>query len=279
MVLVGSFAALGVSQAMATPKGEYKVFEQCPLTVEKVQGCLVSRTESGEITIGNQAVPIVKTQTLQGGFIENRKTGAVTFVAAANNETFSKTPQKVPGGLADLVKCNEIKGNGILEKLERGACELVFENGVTGVNAVTELAAPASSIGLFEGNLRLEEGTALSLPVKVKLENPLLGGECYIGSEAHPINLELTSGTSGSLKGELGEIGEGGEGGILIIKNDTLVDSGFKAPEATGCGGIFSFLLDPIINNKLGLPASTADKAKLVSTVEQATAGIVREEI
>jgi hypothetical protein len=262
---------------MATPKGEYKVFEQCPLTVEKVQGCLVSRTESGEITIGNQAVPIVKTQTLQGGFIENRKTGAVTFVAAANGETFSKTPQKVPGGLLDLVKCNEIKGNGIFEKLERGACELVFENGTTGVNAVTELAAPASSIGLFEGNLEVEEGTALFLPVKVRLENTLLGGECYIGSEAHPIDLELTSGTSGSLKGKLGEIGEKAEGGILVIKNDTLVDSGFKAPEATGCGGIFSFLLDPIIDAKLGLPASTTDKATLNNTIEQASAPLVRE--
>jgi hypothetical protein len=236
----------------------------------------VSHTESGEIKLGSQAVPIVSTQTLQGGFIENRKTGAVTFVGAANGETLSKTPQKVPGGLLGI-KCSEIKGSGWFEAVARGACEFLFENKTTNVYATTELAAPASSIGLNEGLLEIEEGPALVLPVKVKLENPLLGSECYIGSEAHPIDLELTSGTSGSLKGKLGEIGERAEGGILVIKGDTLVDSNFSAPEATGCGGDFSFLVDPIIDSKLGLPASTGNTAVLNGTIEQASAPLVRE--
>jgi hypothetical protein len=41
---------------------------------------------------------------------------------------------------------------------------------LTGVIATTELAAPASSIGVNLGNLLNAEGTALSLPVKVHLE-------------------------------------------------------------------------------------------------------------
>ncbi len=274
--LVVTFTAVGVSSAMATPKGEYAVFAQCPVSNIEVTGCLVARTESGEIKIGSQAVPISKTQTLQAGLI-NRGFGDKEVVAAANGETLSKTPQKVPGGLLDLVRCNEIKGNGFFEKLARGACELVFENNTTGVNAVTELAAPASSIGLSELALELEEGTALSLPVKVKLENSLLGSECYIGSTAKPITLALTTGTSGSLKGKLGEISERAEGGVLVIKNNTLVSSTFTAPEATGCGGIFSFLIDPIVNAKLGLPATTGNTATLNGTLEQASAELVKE--
>jgi hypothetical protein len=274
--LVLLLSAVGVSSAMATPKGEYKVFEQCPLKVEEVQGCLVSRTESGEITIGKQSVPIVNTQTLQGGFIENRETGALKFVGAANGETLSKTPQKVPGGLLGI-DCGEMKGEGWFEKVARGTCEFLFENKETNVYATTELAAPASSIGLNELFLEIEEGTALSLPVKVKLENPLLGSECYIGSEAHPITLELTTGSSGSLKGKLGEISDRAGGGVLVIKDNTLVDSDFKAPEATGCGGIFSFLIDPILDAKLGLPATTGDAAVLNGTIEQASAELVKE--
>jgi hypothetical protein len=286
-VCVASLGALGVSSAMATPKGEYAVFAQCPLSNSHLAACLVAKTKSGQITIGKQEVPIVSTQTLQGGFIRHREEGggeSLEFVGAANGETLSKTPQKVPGGLLGLVKCNEITGNGFFEDLARGACELVFENNTTGVNATTELAAPASSIGLNENNLFLQTGTALSLPVKVKLENTFLGSECYIGSNSSPITLALTTGTTSPkapnkpIKGTPGESSERAEGGIGVITGNTLVNNTFSAPEATGCGGIFSFLLDPIIDSKIGLPAASGyNTAILNNTVEQASAEIVRE--
>src|ERR1700677_540440 len=80
--LAVSLAAASAAPAFAERTGEFKVFEHCPLKNENLAGCLVSRTEAGSITIGKQEVPIVATQTLQGGFEENRKTGALTFVAA-----------------------------------------------------------------------------------------------------------------------------------------------------------------------------------------------------
>lgn len=277
--LVASLALIGASSAMATPKGEYAVFAQCPLNnlEPETTACLVSRSESGHITINKTEVPIVKTQTLQGGI--NEVKGVETFIGAANGETLSKTPQKVPGGLLDFVKCNEIKGEGFLEKLARGTCEFIFENPEsTGVEATTELAAPASSIGINELNLLIEHGTALSLPVKVKLENPLLGKECYIGSNAHPMVINLTSGISGTAKGKLGEISSKAEGGILVIKNNTLVNNTFIAPKVTGCGEGFAFLIDPIIDAKLGLESGEGkNTAVLNNTIEQAGAGIVRE--
>ncbi len=277
MALIALLAALGTSSAAAVPSGEYAVFSDCPVSNLELAACLVSRTESGEITLGKQTVPLVATQTLQGGYTEE-PSGAQHFVGAADGNTLSKTPQKVPGGLAGLVKCNEIKGSGLLEDLARAACELVFENGVTGVNATTELAAPASSIGINEENILEASGIGLSLPIKVKLENPLLGEECYIGSNAHPVVLNLSSGTSGSARGKRGKLSDRAEGGILVISGNTLVDNTFAAPEATGCGGLFSSLIDPLLNAKVGLPAAAGtNTAILNNTVEQSGADLARE--
>lgn len=272
-------ASLSVaSQALATPKGEFAVFADCPLSNPALNGCLVAKTESGEVTLGKKSVPIKNTITLQGGFIENRETEVQTFVAAADGNTLSKTPQPVPGGLAGLLNCNEI---GLF--LVRAACELTFENGATGVNATTELAAPASAIGLNENNLLTETGTALSLPVKVHLENPFLGGECYIGSNSHPIILNLTTGTTSPpppnvpIKGKTGALESNEEGDLLTISGDSLVDNAFAVPGATGCDGLFAFLIDPLINAKIGIPATAGhNTAILNNTLKQAGAKAVR---
>jgi hypothetical protein len=268
--------------AMAEPKGEFKVFKECPIGTEELKGCLVSRTESGEIVIGNKkeakektAVPIVATQTLQGGFGEsNPETGQQPFYGAKNGETFSKTGQKVPGGLLDFVKCNEISNF-----IERILCEGFFENGLTGVTAVTELAAPASDIYLNENALESEfpyppYPPALVLPVKIKLENPLLGSECYIGSNSEPIELALITGATSppapnkSIKGKLGELTSKEKGKILVIKKNTLVGNAFAVGKAHGCG---LGLLDGLIESKLGLPSPAGENTAILNnTVEQA---------
>jgi hypothetical protein len=268
------------SSASATPTGEYAVFAQCPLSNEALSACLAAKTETGEFIVGKEKVPISKAITLQGGFIENEETGALTFVGAANGETLSKTPQAVPGGLAGLIACKEISNF-----FERVACELVFENGVTGVNATTELAAPASSIGLNEGNLLGEEGTALSLPVKVHLENPFLGSECYVGSNASPVVLNLTTGTTSPpapnkpIKGSVGKVEVNSEGTILTLSKNSLVNNSFAAPGTSGCGGIlFSWILDPIVNAKLGIPAAAGHNTAILNgTLHQSGAARVRE--
>jgi len=269
-------AAVGAASAMATPKGEFAAFAQCPTSNLELSGCIASRTESGHFKIGKQEVPIKSTQTLQGGLI-NTEPGFKELVAALNGETLTKTPQNVPGGLAGLVNCEEIKGTGLLEDLLRATCKTVFENGLTGVNATAELAVPASSVILSLPNALSESGTALKLPIKVKLENPLLGSECYIGSNSNPIKLELTSGTSGSLKGSAGENSSKAEGEIQVVEHNSLVDGTFSAPGVTGCGGLLSALLDPIINNKIGLPATSGNAAVLNNTIELAGIEFVRE--
>jgi hypothetical protein len=258
--VVGALAA----PAMAgEPTKEFAVFKQCP-RFSGVFLCMYSETQSGEVVLNKQAVPIVKTIVLQGGIKINPETGAESFVGALNGETLTKAAQKVPGGLLDLVNCTLIKGEGILEKLERGACEVVFENGTTGVNAITELAKPASEIAINTSNLEEREGVALSLPVKVRLENTLLGSECYIGSSSQPIVLALTDGTTNPkapnkpITGKFGKVGLKDGGEFIEVTGNQLVNNEFAVPQASGCGGIFSFLLDPIIDSKIGLTEKEA---------------------
>jgi hypothetical protein len=282
-----SLAAVSVPSAMAEPKGEFSVFKECPLSNASVDGCIVSRSESGEIVIGNKkeakektVVPIVNTQTLQGGFGNpNPETGQEPFYGATNGETLSKTSQRVSGGLLGI-KCAEIKGEGTHEKEARKACEKAFEEGPLGVYETTELAVPASYIYFDEFALESElpyppYPPALVLPVKVKLENALFGSECYIGSSSEPIELALTTGSTTppapnkSIKGKLGEKSSKAGGEILVIKNNTLVGNAFAVGKAHGCG-LFG-LLDGLIESKLGLPSPAGENTAILNnTVEQA---------
>jgi len=279
LALAAVMAALAVAApAFAAPKGAYAAFSECPTKNLKVEACLYAKTESGEFVVGKQTVPITNPITLQGGLEENEETGGNFFVAAANGNTLTKSPQNVPGGLLDFVNCTEITNF-----IERIACELVFENKTTGVTATTELAAPASTILVKEGNLLEGEGTALQLPIKVHLENPFLGGECYIGSNSSPIVIPFTTGTTSPpapnkpIKGNPGTAVFSEGGTILTISKNSLVNNSYAAPAASGCGGLFSFLIDPIIDGKLGLPAAAGHNTAILNgTLKQAGAEAAR---
>jgi hypothetical protein len=261
-------AALGVaSPALATPKGAFAVFAQCPTSTPGVTICTYAQSTSGEFTIGKTTVPINKTITLQGGGIPDPGEENAFFLAPAKNgESLSKTELNVPGGLLNLINCKEISNF-----LERISCELIFENGLTGVTAVTELVANKSNPAIFNAiNILNEEKTGLVLPVRVKLNNPLLGSGCFIGSESHPVQLHLTSGTTSPpapnkpIKGKAGELSVEEEA-ILVLKNNSLVDNAFAAPAAEGCGGLFSFLIDPILDSKIGLPAAAGHNTAILN--------------
>jgi hypothetical protein len=276
VAVIASLAIVGVPAAMATPTGGYAVFAQCPTKTVGVEGCIFSPTESGYVTIGKQEVPIVNPQDLQGGLLEETEPFVKHLAGALNNETLTKTAQKVPGGLLGI-KCEEITGSGWLETEARKLCEDLFANHLTNVYAITELAAPASSVVLNEAAEEFGVGTALKLPVKVRLENPLFGSECYIGSESEPLELNLTTGaTTGGPTGKPGTKTTKEEGGILVISGISLVNNTFKAPGASGCG-LFG-LLDGLINSKIGLPSAAGkNTAVLNGKVEIANAELVEE--
>jgi hypothetical protein len=292
LIVVAALAAplaLAAPALAKEPTGDFAVFKQCPRFTAGVELCLYSETNGGFVTLNKQTVPINEDKkhviVLQGG-ITNAGTQEEKFVGALNGETLSKTPQNVPGGLTGLVNCTEIKGTGFLETLARESCKLVFENKTTGVAAVTELAKPASSIGISTNNLENQEGVALSLPVKVKLENTFLGSECYVGSSSSPIVLNLTTGTTSPpppnkpITGKVGKIVAKDEFEFIELIGNELVDNAFSAPAATGCGGIFSFLIDPIIDSKIGLPSAAGKNTAIQKNYirEATTVGVIASE-
>jgi hypothetical protein len=265
VALMAPLTGLGIASPVVAkePTGDFAIFKQCPRFAPGVNLCLYSQITGGEMTLDKLTVPIVNTVTFQGGLVEEEQPPfAVTFVAALNGETLSPTPEEVPGGLSSLIDCDEIKGKGFLRRAWRRACKNVFENSrFTAVYATTELARPASEIYVNKRNELVEEGTALTMPVRVHLENPLLGRRCYIGSSADPIMFNFTTGTTSPpppnkpISGSFGLIKVKDEFEFAEVTEHLQVDNTFSTPEARGCGGPFSFLIDSLINGKIGLPS------------------------
>lgn len=266
--------------ASAKLVGEFTKFQFCPFNNAEVSRCLYSLNTGGTVTLGSKKVSIVNPVTLQGGYGKPNEEEFSKFFAATNGVTLSKAPQPVPGGLAGLVNCPEIS-NFIL----RAACEWTFENALTGVNSTLELARPASEIKISESHLAEGEGLALKLPVKVRLENPFLGSNCYVGSESAPVWWELTSGVTSPplpntpISGKPGEV-EFLEGGrILKLKNSEIVDNAWAAPKTSGCGGIFSFLLDPIVSASSGLPSAAGKNTAILKTTNYVATAIALKKV
>ncbi|HEY2053327.1 MAG TPA: hypothetical protein VGH14_05260 [Solirubrobacterales bacterium] len=251
------------------PTGEFSQFGECPLSNATLENCVYSLSNGGAFTVGSKTVPLVNPVTLQGGY-----SGAgenVQFVGAENGETLSKTPQPVPGGLLGVTAPTwwPIWVQSWFNNL--------INEGFTGVTATVELARPASEIKLSTENLLTRTGTALGLPVKIKLSNAILGSNCYIGSSSSPVQLKFTTGKSGSLEGAVGNVEFNSEFTLVTISGGKLVDGTFAAPAASGCAGIFSVFVDPLVNSILGLPAGSGkNSAVLEGVLKSANANAVR---
>jgi len=281
-LLVVALAALSLAgSAQAKLGGEFTKFANCPYTNATALKCIYSVTESGEVLLGSKKVPIEKPVVLQGAYAspveEKEEAEFYPFLAATNGITLSKAPQNVPGGILGIVP--EASSPFLVKAL----IKFFLENSLTGVNSTLELAKPASAIRISENNLAGEIGTALQMPVKVHLENPFLGKKCYVGSESSPITWNLTTGTTKPPAPNTPITGSGGEGEllesakILKLNNNLLVDNSWSAPKAAGCGGILSFLVDPIINAQLGTTTAGHNTAKLKGTLYEASAFTVNK--
>ncbi len=243
--------APAAAQAKPVPNPEYEQFASCPALVKHLEYCLVATTTSGSFTVGYATVPITNPIVLKGGVLQ----GSTSLVPATDGNTLSQSPEKVPGGLL-------------------GVAELGGE-----VTATTELALPPEAIEVSEANLFAEEGTALLLPIKIKLANPLLGATCVIGSDSAPVILRLTTGTTSPpspnhpISGSRGTLTLKGEGNIAQISGTRLVDNAFAAPAAENCG-----LLTLLLNLKEGLPAAAGhNTAILEGTIERTSPKAVKK--
>lgn len=280
--LTGVLAALVLaSSAFASahhPKGEFAGFGECPLNRATITDCVLSVSSGGFFTVGKKTVPLKNPVTLQGGY--EGSGSEIKFYGAEEGETLSKTKQPVPGGLLGITAPTW------WPKFIQDWFNNLINEGFTGVNAIVELTGPSkglTNIKLNTENLLFEVGTALGLPVKIHLENAILGSNCYIGSESKPVQIDFTSGTTSPpppnkpLKGSAGTFSANPEFTLLTFSGGKLVNNSFAAPAASGCGGIFSFLVDPLVNSILGLPsAAGTNTAVLEGKIQDAVAEAVK---
>jgi hypothetical protein len=278
LIVAAAVAAMLVPASSAgastfNPTGEFANFGECPLNNPEVVLCLYSKSSAGYFQTGAKTVPLVNDVTLQGGLAGFE----LDFVEAANGETLSKTPQPVPGGLLG------IEAPKWWPFWLQGWFNNQINAGLTGVTATVEIAGPATNIKVDTLNILLEKGTALSLPVKIKLSNPILGSNCYIGSNSSPIVIDFTSGTTAPpppnepISGSAGtpEVNEAGT--LLTLSGGALVNNSYAAPAANGCGGIFSFFIDPLVNSLVSLPSPAGtNTAVLEGKIQSAEAPAVK---
>jgi len=243
----------------AAPAPGYTQFAGCPDPVTEpalgsgVEICLRATINSGNFKMGSKNVTIESPISLVGGTnveLENFVFNSEGGMTAAN--------QKVPGGLVGIT------GLEWLTEFLTGEALTVY--------AVTELAGTPVFHG-FEG---------LSAPIKVHLVNPVLGKNCYVGSTANPIKLELTTGTTNPpppnepITGhEATELVFDEELEITSLLNAKYVDNSFAAPAASGCVlTLFGFLpvnISGLVNVQAGLPAAAGTNETVQNVDAEAT--------
>lgn len=267
------FASLATA-ASHNPTGEFAQFNECPLNNPNINDCVYSVSSGGFFKVGKKEVPLKNPVTLQGGYEGGGQ--EIKFYGAENGNTLSKTPQPVPGGLLGITAPTWWP-----KSIQEWFNNLINE-GFTGVTATVELAGPTKgflpNVKLSTENLLFQEGTALGLPTKIHLQNAILGSSCYIGSDEHPVQIEFTTGKSGSLEGSPGTITFNELFTLTTISGGRLVNNTFAAPGVNGCGGFFSFFIDPLVDSILGTPSpSGANSAVLEGKIQDAAAEAVKE--
>jgi hypothetical protein len=265
-VAVVAVGVLGVSgSAMAAaPTGSYVDFKYCPYMIPSVTQCVYSKTTSGSFKLGNANVPITSSTPLilQGGLIDPGDGSPQQFVPAVGADSLSKTPLKVPGGLIGLVDTGGF--GGFLISL--------FNAAVASVNDVYATAEPVGAPVFSAANTLSQSGTAVGLPVRIHLENPFLGSNCYIGSPSNPVQLNLTTGTTSPpapntpISGTRGTVSFTDDFTITKLAGLKLVNNSFSAPAASGCGFTIldQWLITGAVNLKEGLPSASGNNAAIM---------------
>ncbi len=252
-LLVAGCVGAGAAAAQV-PTGDYARFANCPFTNLVVEGCIHSTTTSGSFKLGNTTVAITADTpiVLQGGVGGSDSAGNNFFYSAVGADTLSKTKLAVPGGLVGLLP---------------GA--LIPPSAANDVFATAEVVGQIKfNAGAFLGS----NDPALQLPLRIHLENPTLGPNCYIGSPTSPVTLRLVTGSTSPpppgtpLTGSIGEVGLSDDFGIFSFLGARLVDNSFSVPAATNCGRSPRDvpLVTAALNAKEGLPSARGRNAAIL---------------
>ncbi len=284
----------------------YSHFSQCPAENPKIGTCVFAETaggkKGGEYTVGSITIPLNKKIILQGGEREVAKiperekeaeedypgesTGGfsslgerfskegvgIWFGPTNGSETLVAPPLKVPGGFAKRIAPQPYWPQALTEKFE--AAKKTHEL------TATETVELAGRPWISRANLLREEKTAYHLPMKVTVNSPFLtslgGGICHVGSNEHPIIVELTSGTStgpypyeyNTSHGAAPAFFLKDNDNYVTIPNSTLVDNTFAVTTgAEGCGGEYESYVDRAISTAAGVPSPAGANSVILTGI------------
>jgi hypothetical protein len=281
MSVLGALAALavfipasGASAATTTLAGDWAPFTRCPVDnpamlaadgSSNIALCVASDSPGGSIKLGSVTAPTGDVN-LQFGLVENSSTGAFTVVSPSGGALVT-APVQIPGGLLGLICPSNVP-------VVSAVCAEITNNTLNAVTAVVEPAGNPSSFSLAAG---LSSGIPIvTVPVKIHLENPLLGSSCYIGSDSNPVVLHPENLTTPAVSAEQFDAnGTPDPSGVLFglySTGGTQGDSSAAAPGATGCGLLG--VLDGAVDLKDGLPSAAGNNSVLLNNASSYLAGL-----
>jgi hypothetical protein len=200
--------------------------------------CINIQSRSGSMTIKRLTVPIGESLEIRGALRDNGD-GTTTFIAPTGTSGVFARPIQVPGGILGIDF--PIPGNA--------------------VTATAQLAGPPSALRIYGGDLRVQ------MPMKLKLENPILGPFCQIGSDSNPAMVDLIPGTTNPPPPNrpiTGTFGTYAQNGTTITFTDSVnVDNSFAVPSASNCG-LGLGLVNGLINLKLALPSAAGNNTLMI---------------
>jgi hypothetical protein len=250
LAAVSALAAIAMAVPFAqaaTPAPGFEQFAGCPSPAEKatITGCIRAIIKGGHFKMGNKNVPISKPMILSGGV--NSEFGEFS---ANSKGGLLPAKQLVPGGVIGLTGLDWLVNFLSIEALQ--------------LYAVTELVGQPVIAQNF------------TLPIRVHLINPALGNNCYVGSPASPIKLELTTETTNPpppntpITGQSFETVTEDANGTATFKGGIFVDNSFAAPGASGCTlTLFGFIpisINGLVNSQSGLPAPAGTNTTVQNT-------------
>jgi hypothetical protein len=268
-LVVGGLLVPAGSASAQTLNGIWGPFTRCPVDsaqmlaadgVSSDPACIANSSPNGSIKLGNSTQTTGATNLQLGATIDDA-TGAFSLVTPPGGALVAE-PVNVQGGLLGLMCPSDIP-------LVTAIC-----NGLVGspLNTVTAVVESAGEPSNFDRAAALSQGRPIiTMPVKVHLVNPILGPNCYIGSNADPIVLRPQNTTRPALSSAIGDLdGTPNPSGALarLTGTSTQGDSTFAVPAARGCGLLG--VLDPAVNAQQGLPSPSGNNNLVLNNAASA---------
>lgn len=251
-----------------TLNGDWAPFTRCPVDdssmlaadgVNVSSGCLAADSPSGTIKLGNTTAA-TGDSNLQLGILSNNTTNVTTAVAPSGG-AIAAAPVVIPGGLLGLMCPSSIP-------VVSQVCAEITNSTLNKVTASIEPAGSPSNLSLFA--IGTQGQVIVTVPVKIQLSNPLLGSGCFIGTNSHPIVLNLTTqatptGASFDLFDPNGTSDPNGTLALVTESDATVADTTFAVPGASGCGLLG--VLDLGLDLKTGLPSPSGNNSLVLNNV------------